>query len=67
MTHSDGGFYSAEDADTEGHEGRFYTWTWDEIHALLGNEAPLFFEVYGVTPLGNFEGRNILHTALNIE
>lgn len=67
MTHSDGGFYSAEDADTEGHEGRFYTWTWDEIHALLGNEAPLFFEVYGVTPLGNFEGRNILHTTVNID
>lgn len=67
MTHPDGGFYSAEDADTEGHEGRFYTWFWDEIHALLGKEAPLFFEVYGVTPLGNFEGRNILHTAVTAD
>lgn len=61
MTHSNGGFYSAEDADSEGHEGWFYTWSWDQIHSVLGADAPLFCDVYGVTPAGNFEGRNILH------
>jgi uncharacterized protein len=61
MTGPNGGFYSAEDADSEGHEGRFYTWSWDEIHMILAKEAPLFCEYYGVTPAGNFEGRSILH------
>jgi uncharacterized protein YyaL (SSP411 family) len=35
MTHPDGGFYSAEDADSEGHEGKFYCWTKDELSKLL--------------------------------
>jgi len=35
MTHPDGGFYSAEDADSEGHEGKFYCWTKDELSRLL--------------------------------
>lgn len=61
MTGPHGGFYSAEDADSEGHEGRFYTWTWDEIHMILAKEASLFCEYYGVTPAGNFSGRSILH------
>jgi uncharacterized protein YyaL (SSP411 family) len=61
MTGPQGEFFSAEDADSEGHEGRFYTWTWDEIHMILAKEAPLFCEYYGVTPSGNFEGRSILH------
>ncbi len=61
MTGPHGGFYSAEDADSEGHEGRFYTWSWDEIHMVLGKEAPLFCDYYGVTPSGNFDGRSILH------
>lgn len=61
MTIPLGGFCSAEDADSEGHEGRFYTWTWDEIQAALGKEATLFCEYYGVTPIGNFAGRSILH------
>ncbi len=61
MTHEEGAFYSAEDADSEGHEGWFYTWTWDQIHSVLGPDAALFCDVYGVTPGGNFEGRNILH------
>lgn len=68
MTHSEGGFYSAEDADSEGHEGLFYTWTHDEIVEHLGNEdAKLFCEFYSVTPEGNFGGRNILHTPLRLE
>lgn len=67
MTDEKGAFFSAEDADSEGHEGRFYTWKWDEIHALLGGDAPLFCEFYGVSPSGNFEGRNILHMVATLE
>jgi len=68
MTHSEGGFYSAEDADSEGHEGQFYTWTYEEIHNILGpSTAKLFCEFYHVTPEGNFEGRNILHTKETLE
>lgn len=68
MTDPIGGFYSAEDADTEGHEGRFYTWPYDEIMKLLGEEkGHLFCAYYGVLPEGNFEGRNILHPILSLE
>ncbi|MBN9378327.1 MAG: thioredoxin domain-containing protein [Chlamydiales bacterium 38-26] len=68
MTHPSGGFYSAEDADSEGHEGRFYTWPFEEIQLILGKEASqLFCEYYNVTPEGNFEGRNILNTPLSLE
>ncbi len=68
MTHPEGGFYSAEDADSEGHEGYFYTWTYDEIRSVLGKEnSALFCEFYSVTPEGNFEGRNILHTPMRLE
>lgn len=68
MTHKDGGFYSAEDADSEGHEGYFYTWTEDEIRNVLGKEeSKLFCEFYGVTSYGNFEGRNILHITKRLE
>lgn len=68
MTHSEGGFYSAEDADSEGREGLFYTWTIEEISEVLRAEpAKLFMEFYGVTPEGNFEGRNILNTPLRLE
>jgi uncharacterized protein YyaL (SSP411 family) len=55
MTHPEGGFYSAEDADSEGHEGKFYCWTWAELEKLL---APEEFNVavryYGITEQGNF-------------
>jgi len=61
MTHPLGGFFSAEDADSEGKEGLFYTWTTQEIaEALPAEEAALIEEVYGVAQKGNFEGRNIL-------
>jgi uncharacterized protein YyaL (SSP411 family) len=60
MTHSDGGFYSTQDADSEGHEGKFFVWSMDEIRAALGeNEAGLFAAYYDVTEGGNFEGKNI--------
>lgn len=68
MTHPEGGFYSAEDADSEGHEGTFYTWSQSEISNILGlSESELFCEFYGVTQEGNFEGKNILHTPVGIE
>jgi uncharacterized protein YyaL (SSP411 family) len=65
MTSSEGGFYSSLDADSEGHEGRFYVWREDEIDSLLGTDARAFKSYYGVTPGGNFEGRNILFVALD--
>jgi uncharacterized protein YyaL (SSP411 family) len=68
MTDPQGGFYSAEDADSEGQEGLFYTWTVDEIEQELGKEeAQLFCRIYDVTAAGNFDGRNILHTPTSIE
>ncbi|MDH3201409.1 MAG: thioredoxin domain-containing protein [Myxococcales bacterium] len=67
MTSPEGGFYSATDADSPtpgGHdeEGWFFTWTSNELEQLLGKKrAAIVGAVYGVTPVGNFEGRNILH------
>jgi uncharacterized protein len=59
-----GGFYSSEDADSEGEEGKFYLWTPGEVAAVLGDEAgALFCRVYDVTEAGIFEGRNILNLA----
>ena len=60
MTSPAGGFYSSLDADSEGHEGKFYVWSEDEIDSLLGADARAFKAYYGVTAGGNFEGRNIL-------
>ena len=59
-----GGFSSAEDADSpgpdgHGHEGLFHTWTVDEVRAVLGADADLALEWFGITPAGNFEGRSI--------
>lgn len=58
MLSPDGAFYSAEDADSEGREGWFYTFTYEELIDQLG-ESALFPLYYQVTPAGNFEGRNI--------
>ncbi|MCH9609513.1 MAG: hypothetical protein S4CHLAM45_14290 [Chlamydiales bacterium] len=66
MQGEEGGFYSAEDADSDGDEGKFYSWTWEEIHQVLADKAPLFCEYYGVTPAGNFKGNNILHMPFSI-
>jgi hypothetical protein len=69
-----GAFHSAEDADSEGEEGKFYLWTVPEVRALLDEEsASLFIEAYGLRPGGNFtaegggEGRNILHLPAPLE
>ena len=61
LRHPDGGFYSAEDADSEGVEGKFYVWSADELAAVAGEGADEAAEWWGVTPAGNFEGANILH------
>jgi uncharacterized protein YyaL (SSP411 family) len=55
MTHPDGGFYSAEDADSEGHEGKFYCWTKDELSRLLTvEEFNVTVKFFGITAEGNF-------------
>ena len=57
-----GGFYSSQDADSEGEEGIFYVWSKQEVVTLLGREeGELFSRYYGVTEAGNFEGANILN------
>jgi uncharacterized protein len=62
MTDPDGAFYSTEDADSEGVEGKYYVWTLAEINELLGaDRAKTFAYVYDVTESGNWEHRNILN------
>lgn len=64
MTISEGGFCSAQDADSEGVEGRFFVWSHQEVHdALDSDQATLFCDAYDVTPGGNWEGSNILNLA----
>ncbi|MBS0621372.1 MAG: thioredoxin domain-containing protein [Verrucomicrobia bacterium] len=69
MRHPDGAFYSAQDADTEGQEGLFYTWTREEISHVLGEqEGRLFQEFYNVDAEGNFEaGRSVLYQEMSVE
>ncbi|MGE0681431.1 MAG: thioredoxin domain-containing protein, partial [Candidatus Binatia bacterium] len=66
MTSPDGAFYSATDADSEGEEGKFFTWTFAEVEKILGDQAKLFCAYYGVTERGNFDGKNILHIARSL-
>ncbi|HYN83771.1 MAG TPA: thioredoxin domain-containing protein [Pyrinomonadaceae bacterium] len=64
MTDASGGFYSTQDADSEGVEGKFFVWTRDEITSLLGErDADAFAAFYDVTEDGNFEEANILNVA----
>lgn len=68
MLHPEGGFYSTQDADSEGEEGKFFVWTEDEAMQILGEEAgQIFCRVYDVSEFGNFEGKNILHPVLTLE
>lgn len=56
-----GAFYSALDADSEGVEGKYYVWDWEDFEALPRHEAELARTYWGVTREGNFEGHNVLH------
>jgi hypothetical protein len=69
MLHPEGGFYSTQDADSEGEEGKFFVWTKHEILQLLGKETgEIFCHYYDVTDRGNFEhGQNILHINASLE
>ena len=68
MTDASGGFYSSQDADSEGEEGKFFVWSRSEIMSSLGTEpGSIFCEYFGVSDDGNFEGRNILHVDKPIE
>ena len=61
MAAPDGGFYSSLDADSEGHEGKFYVWSSSELDAQLGASAAALRDLWGASVAGNFEGKNILN------
>lgn len=67
MTHPEGGFYSTQDADSDGKEGAFFVWTPDEFRAALGRHTEVCTKIFGVTEEGNFEGSNILHRTRPLE
>ncbi|MCZ7546181.1 MAG: thioredoxin domain-containing protein [Anaerolineae bacterium] len=76
MTAPEGGFYSAEDADSEGEEGKFYLWTVDEVREALGDaDADFVIDVFSLEPGGNFReeatqnrtGANILHLRKSLD
>jgi uncharacterized protein YyaL (SSP411 family) len=68
MLHPSGAFYSSQDADSEGEEGKFFTWEAAEVDRLLGPELGRVARVhFGITDEGNFNGRNILSLPLNEE
>lgn len=68
MTAENGAFYSTQDADSEGVEGKFFVWDHAEVMALLGPvRGKLFCHCYDVTPEGNWEGKNILHLPLRFD
>src|SRR5947208_15701182 len=58
LRHSEGGFFSSQDADSEGEEGRYFAWTWKELVELAGEDLA---RAFGAEPAGNWEeGRNVL-------
>jgi uncharacterized protein YyaL (SSP411 family) len=59
MLHHEGGFYAALDADSEGEEGKFYVWNYEEVKELLKDNANIFCEFFNIKPEGNWEGENI--------
>ena len=62
-----GGFYSAQDADSEGEEGKFFLWASDEVRSILGDEGgDAFCRYFDVTPGGNFEGKSILNVKFDL-
>ncbi|MFZ2359830.1 MAG: thioredoxin domain-containing protein [Anaerolineae bacterium] len=67
MTDPSGAFYSSQDADSEGEEGKFFVWELRELEELLGVDSWPVAKYYGVTAHGNFEGKNILHVERDLE
>jgi uncharacterized protein YyaL (SSP411 family) len=68
MLDESGGFYSAQDADSEGEEGKFFVWTRSEIKEILGpDDAKLFNFFFDVSDAGNFEGKTILQRSYSTE
>jgi uncharacterized protein YyaL (SSP411 family) len=68
MTDPNGGFYSSQDADSEGEEGKFFVWSQAEVIQALGEQdAAVFSDYYDVSERGNFEGQNILHVKSSVE
>jgi len=61
MQGDEGGYYSTQDADSEGEEGKFYVWSHAELRALLGEAFEGFAKTYDVAPSGNWEGKTILN------
>jgi uncharacterized protein YyaL (SSP411 family) len=61
MQGPEGGYYSTQDADSEGIEGKFYVWSEEEVRRVLGDAADFFLRAYDVSASGNWEGTNILH------
>lgn len=60
LMHEDGGFYSALDADSEGEEGKFYVWDYEEVKGVLGDNFEIFSQYFDISPKGNWEHKNIL-------
>ncbi|GAA4794794.1 thioredoxin domain-containing protein [Olivibacter ginsenosidimutans] len=69
MISDTGGFYSSLDADSEGVEGKYYTFNQEEFESILGNDAPFYIRYFGLTPNGNWEdeGTNVLKTEINAD
>jgi hypothetical protein len=68
MRNQEGAFYSALDADSEGVEGKYYVWGYDEFQNIVGKNGEFLVDFYGLTPEGNWEqGQNILHCKHNLE
>ncbi len=67
MTDPSGAFYSTQDADSEGEEGKFFVWELRELEELLGADSWPVAKYYDVTAHGNFEGKNILHVERDLE
>jgi uncharacterized protein YyaL (SSP411 family) len=67
MRNPSGGIHAAEDADSEGEEGKFYVFTRADFDAILGEDADVMAAIYGVSPGGNFEGSNVLHRPRSLE
>lgn len=60
MMHPQGGFYAALDADSEGEEGKYYVWNYEEVMELLKEDGTIFCDFFDIKPAGNWEGKNIL-------